>query len=66
MGGSIGAMLPPEMLARLNAKAGGSVLASETPDGFLLIGYDEVEEQVRIAREFMSENGDIFCAFAKC
>jgi hypothetical protein len=47
-------------------KKDDSLFAVETRDGYLLTPYDpEVDEQVRIALEFMAENRDIFRALAK-
>jgi len=66
VGTSTGIILPKETLRRLNVKEGDSLFAVETPDGYLLTPYDpEVEEQVRVGREFMAKYRDTFRALAK-
>ena len=66
VGTSTGIILPKETLRRLNVKEGDSLFAVETPDGYLLTPYDpEVEEQVRVGREFMANYRDTFRALAK-
>jgi putative addiction module antidote len=66
VGTSTGIILPKETLQRMNVKEGDSVFAVETPDGYLLTPYDpEVEEQVRVGREFMAKYRDAFRALAK-
>jgi putative addiction module antidote len=66
VGTSTGIILPKETLRRLNVKEGDSLFAVETPDGYLLSPYDpEVEEQVRVGREFMAKYRDTFRALAK-
>jgi hypothetical protein len=53
------------MLHRLEANQGDSLLAVETPGGYLLTRYDPDEAQLRVALEFMAEYRDIFRALAK-
>ena len=66
VGTSTGIILPKETLRRLNVKEGDSLFAVEKPDGYLLTPYDpEVEEQVRVGREFMAKYRDTFRALAK-
>lgn len=66
VGTSTGIILPKETLRRLNVKEGDSLFAVETPEGYLLTPYDpEVEEQVRVGREFMAKYRDTFRALAK-
>lgn len=66
VGTSTGIVLPRETLQRLNVKQGDVLFAVETPDGYLLTPYDpEVEEQVRVGREFMAKYRDAFRALAK-
>lgn len=66
VGTSTGLVLPKETLQRLNVKRGDTLFAVETPDGYLLTPYDpEVEEQVRLGREFMAKYRDTFRALAK-
>jgi hypothetical protein len=49
----------------LKVKKGDSLLAVETPDGYLLTRYDPDEDQLLIGLEFMAEYRDIFRALAK-
>ena len=66
VGTSTGVVLPKEILVKMNAKQGDTLFAVETPDGFLLTPFDpEVEEQVRLGREFMNKYRDAFRALAK-
>jgi putative addiction module antidote len=66
VGTSTGIVLPKETLQRMNVKQGDTLFAVETPDGYLLTPYDpEVEEQVRVGREFMAKYRDAFRALAK-
>jgi len=66
VGTSTGIVLPKETLLRMNLKQGDTLFAVETPDGYLLTPYDpEVEEQVRVGREFMAKYRDAFRALAK-
>jgi putative addiction module antidote len=66
VGTSTGIVLPKETLQRMNLKQGDTLFAVETPDGYLLTPYDpEVEEQVRVGREFMAKYRDAFRALAK-
>jgi len=66
VGTSTGIVLPKETLQRMNVKQGDALFAVETPDGYLLTPYDaEVEEQVRVGREFMAKYRDAFRALAK-
>jgi putative addiction module antidote len=65
VGASTGVILPKEMLHRLEVKKGDSLLAVETPGGYLLTRYDPDEDQLRVALEFMAEYRDIFRALAK-
>lgn len=66
VGTSTGLVLPKEALQRMNVKQGDTLFAVETPDGFLLTPFDpEVEEQLRLGREFMNKYRDAFRALAK-
>jgi putative addiction module antidote len=66
VGTSTGIILPKETLQRMNVKQGDTLFAVETPDGYLLTPFDpEVEEQVRVGREFMAKYRDAFRALAK-
>jgi putative addiction module antidote len=66
VGTSTGVVIPKEMLNRLKVKQGDALFAVETPEGYLLTPYDpEVEEQLRLGREFMREYRETFKALAK-
>jgi putative addiction module antidote len=66
VGTSTGVILPKELLHRLKLKKDDSLFAIEAPGGYLLTPYDpEIDEQLRIAIEFMTEYRDIFRALAK-
>lgn len=66
VGTSTGVVLPKEILHRLKVKQDDVLFAVETPDGYLLTPYDpEIEEQLKIGREFMAEYRDTFRALAK-
>jgi len=64
--GSLGVLLPEELLLKLKVTQGDSLSAVETGGGLLLLPYNaEVEEQVRLGLEFMAMHRDIFSALAK-
>jgi putative addiction module antidote len=66
VGTSTGVVLPKEFLQRLKVKKDDFLFAVETPAGYLLTPFDpEVEEQVRLGREFTSEYRDTFRELAK-
>lgn len=66
VGTSTGAVIPKEMLVRLKLEKGDTLFAIETPSGYLLTPYDpEVEEQLRLGREFMKDYRETFRALAK-
>ncbi len=66
VGTSTGAVIPKEMLARLKVGKGDTLFAVETPSGYLLTPYDpDVEEQLRLGREFMPDYRETFRALAK-
>ena len=66
IGTSTGLVVPKELLARLKVERGDELFLTETPSGYLLTPYDpEVEEQLRLGREFMSEYRETFRALAK-
>ena len=66
VGTSTGVVFPKEMLVRLKLKRDDTVFAVETPGGYLLTPYDpEVEEQLRIGRDFMARYRETFRALAK-
>lgn len=66
VGTSTGIIVPKEMLVRMRVKEADSLFAVETPEGYLLTPYDpEVEKQLKLGREFMTEYRDTFRALAK-
>jgi putative addiction module antidote len=66
MGTSTGVVIPKEMLARLKVSKGDTLFAVETPSGYILTPYDpDVEQQLALGREFMSEYQDTLRALAK-
>ncbi|GAC1621951.1 MAG: transcriptional regulator [Candidatus Acidiferrum sp.] len=66
VGTSTGLVLPKEFLLRLKVKKDDMLFVVETPSGYLLTPFDpEVEEQVRLGREFMNEYRDTFRELAK-
>jgi putative addiction module antidote len=66
IGTSTGIVVPKEMLVRLKVAKGDELFLTETPSGYLLTPYDpEIEEQLELGREFMSEYRETFRALAK-
>ena len=66
VGTSTGIVIQREMLERLRVQKGDTLFVVETPDGLLLTPYDpEIDEQLQLGREFMSEYRDTFRALAK-
>jgi putative addiction module antidote len=66
IGTSTGAILPKELLAKMNVKKGDALFAVETPDGFLLTPYDpDIEDQLEAGKDFMKRYRDTFKALAK-
>ncbi len=66
VGTSTGVVLPKQMLARLRVKRDDALFAVETPGCYLLTPYDpDVEEQLRIGREFMAQYRETFRALTK-
>ena len=66
VGNSTGVVIPKEMLERLKVAEGDELVAIETPVGYLLTTYDpDVEEELKLGREFMSKYRETFQALAK-
>ena len=66
VGTSTGVVIPEEMLSRLKVGKGDTLLAIETPAGYLLTPYDpEVEKQLKLGQEIMNEYRDTLRALAK-
>jgi putative addiction module antidote len=66
IGNSVGVILPKELLARLKVAKGDSLFLTEAANGLTLTPYDpELEEQLKVGREFMREYRDTFHQLAK-
>jgi putative addiction module antidote len=66
IGTSTGAVLPREMLRRLNVEKGDTLYAIETNEGYLITPYDPaIADQLEAGREFMKSYRDTFKALAK-
>ncbi|MBK6591463.1 MAG: AbrB/MazE/SpoVT family DNA-binding domain-containing protein [Burkholderiales bacterium] len=66
IGNSVGVILPKEVLARMKVEKGDTVFLTEAANGITLTPYDpELEEQLKLGREFMREYRDTFHQLAK-
>ena len=67
IGNSVGLILPKEVLARMKLGKGDSVFLTEAAnDGVTLTPYDpELEQQIKLGREFMHDYRDTFHQLAK-
>ncbi len=66
IGNSVGVILPKEALARLKLVKGDTVFLPESATGLNLTPYDpELEEQLKLGREFMHDYRDTFHQLAK-
>lgn len=66
IGNSVGVILPKEVLARMKLGKGDTVFLTEAANGMTLTPYDpELEEQLKLGREFMREYRDTFHQLAK-
>jgi putative addiction module antidote len=66
IGNSVGVILPKEILARLKVEKGDCLYVSEAVNGFTLSPNDpDMEEQLKLGREFMHEFRDTFHQLAK-
>lgn len=66
IGNSVGVILPKEVLARLKLVKGDSVFLTEVANGITLTPYDpDLEEQLKLGREFMHDYRDTFHQLAK-
>ncbi len=66
MGTSTGVVIPKEMLAKLKVSKGDTLFAVETPSGYILTPYDpDIEAQLALGRELMSDYRDTLRALAK-
>jgi hypothetical protein len=65
VGASTGTVFPEDLLARLTVAQGDTLLATETPSGYLLTPYDPaVEGQLEMGRAFMKEYRKTFRGLA--
>jgi putative addiction module antidote len=66
IGNSVGVILPKEVLARMKVEKGDTVFLTEAANGITLTPYDpELDEQLKLGREFMREFRDTFHQLAK-
>jgi putative addiction module antidote len=66
IGNSVGVILPKEVLARLKLVKGDTLFLTEAANGITLTPYDpELEEQLKLGREFMHDYRDTFHQLAK-
>ena len=66
IGNSVGVILPKELLARLKVAKGDSLFLTEAANGLTLTPYDpELDEQLKVGREFMREYRDTLHQLAK-
>lgn len=66
IGNSVGVILPKETLARLKLVKGDTVFLTESVNGVTLTPYDpELEEQLKLGRDFMHDFRDTFHQLAK-
>jgi putative addiction module antidote len=66
VGNSRNVVIPKEMFDRLKVDEGDELFAIETPVGYLLTTHDpDVEEELRLGREFMNKYRETFKALAK-
>ena len=66
IGNSVGVILPKETLARLKLGKGDTVFMTSAANGVNLTPYDpELEEQLKLGREFMRDYRDTFHLLAK-
>jgi putative addiction module antidote len=66
IGNSVGVILPKELLTLLKLEKGDSVFWTETANGVMLTPYDlELDEQLKLGREFMHDYRDTFRQLAK-
>lgn len=66
IGTATGALLPDEMLTRLQVETGDILYAVETKDGYLITPHDpDITGQVDAGRQFMQEYEDTFTVLAQ-
>ena len=66
IGNSVALIFPKEVMARMKVEKGDTVFLTEAANGVTLTPYDpELEEQLKLGREFMREYRDTFHQLAK-
>ncbi len=66
IGNSVGVILPKEVLARLKLVKGDTLFLTEAVNGITLTPYNpELDEQLKLGREFMHDYRDTFHQLAK-
>ncbi len=66
IGNSVGVILPKELLTVLKLEKGDSVFWTEAANGVCLTPYDpDLDEQLKLGREFMRDYRDTFHQLAK-
>ena len=66
IGNSLGVILPKEVLARLKLVKGDTVYLTDAANGVNLSAYNpDMEEQLKLGREFMHDYRDTFHQLAK-
>ncbi|MDQ0510630.1 AbrB/MazE/SpoVT family DNA-binding domain-containing protein [Ancylobacter amanitiformis] len=66
VGNSVGAVLPKEVLTRLNVGQGDTLYLTEAPDGYRLTPYEpEFAEQMEAARAIMKKRRNVLRELAK-
>lgn len=66
IGSSLGIVLPPDVLQRLNVASGDQLCLIDTPNGVEIISLTPTQaEQLKIARQIMAENQEALHELAK-
>lgn len=66
VGNSVGAVLPKEVLSRLNVGQGDTLYLTEAPDGYRLTPYEpEFAEQMEEAKRIMKKRRNVLRELAK-
>ena len=66
IGNSVGVILPKETLARLKLRKGDTLFMTEATNGINLTPYDpDLEDQLKLGREFMRDYRNTFHQLAK-
>ena len=66
VGSSTGAVLPKEVLSRLNIEKGDSLFLTDAPDGYRITPYNpDFERQMTLVRRVMNERRNVLRELAK-